>query len=363
MKRRALVAALAVGSAGIAVMFANQAEGDGGDRVEARAVPPTRVRVATATQSRDEHVAVLHGITRPEERTAVSFTIAGRIVARPVDVGTRVAKGDLIAKLDAEPLRNASAAAKARLAEVKARRHQTERELSRAERLLADGAGTTQQLEQAETTTEALSASRDEATAAVRESRRMLREAVLRAPFDGIVSEVIAEEDQVVGAGRPVVQLTGTERYEIALRVPASVVQQVERGQGVSVAFPGTNRLPTLGIVERISTNGSGPGGLFTIVIALGGAEGMVGGLPTRVEVPLVGAPLVSVPLAAVLDPSGSDPYAFVESEGRVHRRRIELGGLAGDRVLLRSGIAVDERVVVSGVAHLLDGDRVELER
>jgi len=362
MKRRALAAVLALGSAGAAATFANQAEGDGGDRVEVDRSGPARVRVAEARQSRHEHVAVLHGVTRPEERTAVSFTITGRIVARPVDVGTQVSKGELIAQLDVEPLRNASAAAKARLAEVKARRKQTERDRNRAEELVEAGAASTQQLEQAQSSTDALAASRDEATVALRESRRMIREAQLRAPFDGIVTAVLAEEDQVVAAGAPVVQLTGMDRYEVALRVPANLVEQLERGQGVSVSFPGSERPPTIGTVERISTNGSGSTGLFSVIVVLGSGDGLVGGLPTRVELPVLGASRVSVPLAAVLDPSGSAPYVFIESEGRVRRQSVELDGLAGERVLIRAGVPADARVVVSGAAHLLDDDRVEVE-
>ena len=220
MKQRAIfVAAMAV-AAGVAAV----ASGESKPTADAAADPtvegaPRVVEVETAQLQEHSRSALFHGLTQPSDHTVLAFTVGGRMQARPVEVGTRVKRGDLIARLDAKPLRNARDAAKAQLAEVQARAAQLRREQERARGLLEAGAATEQQVEQANTGADAVDASKYAADVNVRETKRRLSETVLRAPFDGEVTAILAEADQVVAAGTPVVRLTGRDRVEVELQV------------------------------------------------------------------------------------------------------------------------------------------------
>jgi multidrug efflux pump subunit AcrA (membrane-fusion protein) len=69
---------------------------------------------------------------------------------------------------------------------------------------------------------------------------------------------------------------------------------------------------------------------------------------------------VLTVPLAAVVNPGASRPYLFVFTDGSVSKRQVTLGGIIGDRIIVSGDIAADDRVVISGQSQLTDGDHVE---
>ena len=106
-----------------------------------------RVKVAEVTDAESRREMRFSGVTRAARRARLSFSLGGRITARPVEVGDRVAEGAILARLDDLELRNAVAAARGSLAELQARRAQAERDLERAERLLEAKAATSEEVE------------------------------------------------------------------------------------------------------------------------------------------------------------------------------------------------------------------------
>ena len=85
---------------------------------------------------------------------------------------------------------------------------------------------------------DALAAARDAAEARLRDARRRLGEADLGAPFAGVVTEVHFEPGEFVPAGRPVVVLAGGDALEVEMRLPESVITQIEPGDRVVGFMP-----------------------------------------------------------------------------------------------------------------------------
>ena len=65
------------------------------------------------------------------------------------------------------------------------------------------------------------------------------------------------------------------------------------------------------------------------------------------------------VPAAAIRKSGGRD-YVLVVANGTVERRAVSSGGKRGDGVLLTTGLAAGESVVVSGPPELAEGARVQ---
>jgi multidrug efflux pump subunit AcrA (membrane-fusion protein) len=52
----------------------------------------------------------------------------------------------------------------------------------------------------------------------------------------------------------------------------------------------------------------------------------------------------------------------IVDNDGRVHRRRVQLGGLTGSSdVIVLEGVVVGEKVVSAGVYKLTEGEKVKI--
>ena len=81
----------------------------------------------------------LSGVTRPSSQSRVSFSVGGRISKRPVEVGDRLKKGDVIAVLDPEALRHAVQAGEASIHELNIRLKQADKDSNRMESLARQG--------------------------------------------------------------------------------------------------------------------------------------------------------------------------------------------------------------------------------
>ncbi len=332
-----------------------------------RAIKRVRaVEVEAATERRELRFS---GVTRAARHARLAFSIGGRVVARPVDVGDRVSKGQVLARVDSLEIQNAIATARGALAEIAARRSQVERDLERTRRLVEAKAATEEELEKTRAGLDAVQAAEDAARARLRETERLLGETGLEAPYSGTVTEVFFEPGEYASPGRPVVTLSGDGDLELEVEVPESVVPRIEKGDEVVVAVPLLGRT-VAGRIDSVGRAAAGPGRLFPVVAKIPEASGMVVGATAELVLALESDDALAVPVEAVVNPGGRRPAIFrvVASSGsaRVDKVLVEVGTLLGARVTVSAdgqSLGVGDLVVVGGQRGLLDGEAVEVER
>lgn len=333
---------------------------DAGDGAERASRSRRTVRVAAVESADGSRELRLPGVTRSSQRAALAFTVAARLAERPVEVGDRVVPGEAVATLDDREYRLAEEAADAALAEHDARLGQLRRDLKRAERLQAAKAATAEEVEQVRAAVAALEAGRQAASVRRDEARRLRDETVLRAPFEATVTAVLLEPGEWVAPGRTVVELAGRGGVEVEVEVPEGLRQRVAPGSRVEVSLPFIGRV-VAGEVTRVADAVQGPGGLFPVEVALEPGDGIVPGLAAEVELSLGGAPELTVPLAAVVDPGGGRPAVFRVAGGRAERVPVRPGRVVGGRLSVEGGLSAGDSVAVSGHTALSDGDPVEV--
>lgn len=175
--------------------------------LETRSVKPGEVVIPVHSQ----------GQVRAARRIPLSLEVSGRVVetAAAFADGGRVAKGDVLLRLDPEPFdlevtrrRNEVGAAELHLARTRAQARVARGRNSNATPL----ARHEPQLEEALTRLAA-------AKAGLREARRRREEATLEAPFSGVLGEVQVETGQHLPAGQTLARLSGLEQMEVRLPV------------------------------------------------------------------------------------------------------------------------------------------------
>ncbi|MEO1370263.1 MAG: efflux RND transporter periplasmic adaptor subunit, partial [Acidobacteriota bacterium] len=282
------------------------------------------------------------------------------ITERSVDVGDRVRAGQVVARLDDLELRNAVAGARGALAELQARRSQSERDVERAERLLAAKAATGEELEKSRAGLDALNAAITAAEARLREAERLLKETRLEAPFGGTVTEVHYEPGEVTTPGSSVISLSGDGAVELEVEVPESVAPRVARGGDVRVTVPHLGSSTLAATVKSVGRAAAGPGSLFPVVVEITERPDDVGvGVTAELALSLETDASHSVPVEAVVNPGGRRPALFRVSGDRVEKLFVEVGSLSGDRVVVRGDLEAGQLVVVGGQRGLLDGEAV----
>jgi len=329
-----------------------------GEGAPARAVRV--VEVSVLDSAREVRVS---GITRAGRRATLAFLVSGTLIERPVELGQTVAAGELIGRLSSPELRPAVASAEARVRELETRLEQLGRDLERAQDLHGRGLISQEDMERVRTDRDATLALRDLAAASLSEARNRLDEATLRAPFDATVDEAFFEIGEFVGAGQPVVRLSGAGDLEVELEIPESLIDRFAPGQAVTLSLFFLGSREVRGYVDHVGDAGGGPGGLFPVQIRLADEPGLRPGLTVELVLPVETGTGMAVPLGAVLDPGTGRPRVFRVTDGRVDPVFVSVGKLFGDLVAVDGPLAPGDEVVVTGLSSLTPGQRVEVLR
>lgn len=326
---------------------------------------PARVVRVQAVHAAPEHrLARFTGVFRARQRAQLAFTMGGRLIRRPAQIGQRVKQGDLLAQLDPAPLRLARDGARAQLADVQARHDQLARDLVRITRLVEQKSAAAEAQEKTRSALEATGAARDGLVARLAEAERQLMEARLTAPFDGTVLEVGLQPGETAAAGRLIVVLSAEDQLEVEVHVPESVRAGLSPEAKVQVNLPMADMPALGGQIMQLGRAASGPGSLFPVIVGLDGpAEGVVPGFTAEVVLPVrrAGGLLVAVP--AVADPGGHAPFVYRVKDGRAERVPVKVLGLLEGEVLVQSGLRLGDEVITQGHASLLPGEAVQVQR
>ena len=341
------------------------------------------------------------GTLTAQEQADVAAEIAGRVVATPVERGTRVAAGaDLVRIADAEVAAQAQEAeANARqiearlgvsdggefqldrvpeVASARAAAELGRSDLSRAQMLLdrkllsqadfdrtrTQAEASQRQYETARNAAEQQYQSLLAARARTALARKALADTVVRAPFAGVVEQRLVSIGDYVTRGTKVASVMRTNPLRVELTVPEQFIAEVSAGRAVTLevdAYPGetfTGQIryvsPALKvdaralIVEAIVANDAGrlkPGFFAT----------------ARVE-EASERPAILAPSSAVRVVSGA-PRVYVVSADRVEERIVTTGQSVGDQIEITSGVKAGEAVATSNVVQLVDGASVAVKR
>ncbi|MGD8438968.1 MAG: efflux RND transporter periplasmic adaptor subunit [Holophagae bacterium] len=323
---------------------------------------PRAVRVEAVSEGKATDQIRLAGHTRAARRAKLGFSLAARLAHRPVEVGDQVRQGQILAALDDREATIAARAAEAAVAELAIRAAQAERDLDRVQRLVDARAATTEELERTAATSAALRAALDAAGARLDDTRRLVDESVLRAPFAGTITAVNVEPGEWAAPGRSVVEVAGDGAVEVIVEAPETVCQRILDGQPVTVELPFLG-VTTTGRVSDVAAAASGPGALFPVIVTVDTTEAVVAGLTANVVIGVSSGPELTVPMRAVINPGSSTPSVFRIANGVAHEVQVELGRVRGDRIAVVARLEVDDEVAVTGHTSLRSGDRVEVHR
>jgi RND family efflux transporter MFP subunit len=191
------------------------------------------------------------------------------------------------------------------------------------------------------------------------------RHARIEAPADGVVLRRLAEPDEQVAAGQPVLVVGNTDGgWIVRAALPDRAVVRLESGQAAEVtfdAFPGRRFTAT---VFEIAAASDPQTGTYEMKLSIDPAGArFVQGLTAKVVMVDGDADSVAVvPITSLLEADGRVASVFVVAEGGIARRvSVETGRLFGERVEVLDGLTPGDRVITDGAAWLDDNDAVRV--
>lgn len=314
------------------------------------------VRVAQARVEKLEASRATFGTVVSRKRAAVAAEVAGRLV-RVVELGTAVEKGEILARVDTKRLDIASEEAIARVERVRSRLEHAEANLDRLRSLAGSKNIAAAEFEAARAEHDALTHRLAEANAQLSRVRHRLTNAIIRAPFDGIVVERLARKGEWADAGTPLVRFVDPRAREVVTRVPVDGLSRLEPGTDVLLDTGQGSYSATIKHVAPPSVPGSRH---VSIRVAYDGPRAI--GEAIRVQLPVERARLaVTVPRDALVIRGEGLSVFRINNKGQAERITVEVGSSAGEWIAVEGGIAAGDSVVVRGAERLESGQVVRI--
>lgn len=303
------------------------------------------------------------GEVRARHEVGLAFRVGGKVVARAVEVGDRVAAGQLLARLDAGDLALSAAGASANLAAAAAERAYAEAEVKRYRELRAQQFVSAAALDARETALKAAEEKHRALAAQAGLASNQRGYAELRADSAGVVSAVLVEAGQVVAAGQPVLRLAKSGEKEVVVAVPENRVNELVKAGEVAVTLWAAPEKHYRGRVREVAPQADPVTRTYAAKVTLLDADAEVRlGQTARVLLKNAsGGALTLIPLGSVFQQGTQPAVWLIGANGQVHLRPIQVAAWREDGVAVSGGLAAGERIVAAGAHKLVEGEAVRV--
>jgi RND family efflux transporter MFP subunit len=327
-----------------------------------RAVRTAEVRYGGAQQT-DRYF----GAVQARYEVDQAFRVGGKVVARKVDVGQKVRKGEVLAVLDDSDYKLAVQASQQQLVAAQAQARQAESDRLRLEALKGDGSVSPSDSDKALSNAQTTRAVAEADERQLELARNRLEYTTLRASQDGVVTSVRFEAGQVVAEGQPLVSIAKDVEPEIVVNVPEDRLAAFKAARYKAVLTSAPDQ-PFDVALRELSPQAAATTRTFRARLRPTAPRALPLGASARLIVDgnTVGEPLAAaLPAAAITQDKGhpavwvvqraaSEPVATVRLVG------VSVVGYRNDVVLV-SGPKPGELVVAAGVQKMAPGLRVAL--
>ena len=322
----------------------------------AKEAPPPLVRTMTVGDAAASEGGYT-GTVRGRYETRLAFQVGGQILSRNVNVGAHVRAGDVLMVIDARDVQQQANATSAAAQAARSRYELARTERARYEQLYAAQAISEAMLDQYRTNERAAEAAYRQAVAQDAASHNALGYTNLVAGADGVISNITAEEGQIIAAGQTVMTLTQEGEREIEIAVPESRLSEVSVGMPAAVAL-WANSAAYTGTLRELSPVPDAATRTYTARIALTDAPADLPlGMTARVRLGASVQDGVAIPLSALYQ-TGDTAQVYVVEDDAVHLVPVTVTAFRTNDALV-TGLPHGARIVTAGVHQLHEGEKV----
>ncbi|HXH85869.1 MAG TPA: efflux RND transporter periplasmic adaptor subunit [Nitrospira sp.] len=276
----------------------------------------------------------------------LSSRIQGTIDKLLVREGTEVSKGQTLIQLDSRDVEADLARAKAEVENAKA-------QFDRMKRLYAQDAVSKQEMENATRAYKVAEANRKAVLA-------QLSYTVVKAPFDGVITEKKVEAGELASPGQPLLKMENPRQLRLEATVAEGDLKSVSRGDKIPILIDALGTQALEGIVSQILPAGDPQTHTFMVKVDLPNTPGLKTGMFGRFQLDKGTAPTILVPSSAVVERGELTGVFAIGSDQVARLRWIKAGRRFEKQIEILSGVNVGERVLADG-RRGVDGAKVEI--
>jgi RND family efflux transporter MFP subunit len=299
------------------------------------------------------------GKVRASEEVNLAFNVPGQLVEFPIKKGQRVAKGELLARLDPRDFENTLADRKAVLEKAKF-------DLDKVRKLYEKKVAAQDELTQTQSAF-------DTATAQVKIATKAVEDTYLKAPFAGLIANTFVKNYQNVVAKQTILSLQDISHVEIIVNIPEERVARTKQSSAELKVAAKFDYLPDRKFdvkIKEYATEADPKTQTYEVTFTMPAptdvtilpgmtatiTEYDVSSTTTAAGIPI---PLDMVPVDGV-----GQYYVWLvkkSSDGttRVHRQNVKVGEMTSNDILVMEGVKPGEQIAAAGVHLLEEGQQV----
>jgi len=305
-----------------------------------------------------DRVLPLTGSLMPLTEATVKAKVAGELVAVTVREGESVKQGQLLARIDPTEVQARVAARQADVAATKAQLIWAEKNRNQQKALLDKSFISQSAFDNIQSNYDVAIAKQHAAEAELVVARKSLGDAVLVAPFSGIVSLRHAQPGERVALDAKVVSIVDLSRLQLEASVPPAAIGQVQVGQAMNFRVEGFGEREFAGRIERINPAATVGSRSISVYAVIDNREGVLrGGMFAQGALTLssIGGAL-AVPASAVREEIGQT-FVYAIDDGVIKRKNVKVGAPdAAGRVQVLDGLVAGDRIVRVNLGSLREG-------
>ncbi|NTV69004.1 MAG: efflux RND transporter periplasmic adaptor subunit [Azonexaceae bacterium] len=322
--------------------------------------PPPRSVLVQPAASAPQTGSIYTGEIRARHEVDIAFRVGGKIAARLVDAGAEIKAGQPLARLDPADLELAAAAARAQLVAAESEHTTARTERERYAGLVAKKFVSQAAFDAKDNAYNSAQARLEQARAQSRISGNQTTYGTLSSEFPAIVTAVLADAGQVVGAGQAVLRIARPEEKEVAIAIPESRLAELKAAKNLVVSLWAEPKIALRAELRELSPAADPATRTYAARIRILNPPPEVRlGMTARVALDSTAESTLLVPLSAVID-AGQGPLVRVVKDGKVATRQVTTVRFREDGVELSGGLEAGEQVIISGAGKLVDGQEVQ---
>lgn len=315
----------------------------------------TLVTIKTLEDTLFKHYAEVQGDVTTDQNIVIFSETSGILAEVRINEGQQVAKGQTLAVIDDGGLAN-------ELARLETQSALAKTTFERQQRLWDQNIGSEMQYLEAKANYEASQNS-------VEQLRNQLGKSTIKAPFSGIIDEILTEQGEVVSTGQnQLFRLVNLQNMYVEANVPENYLSKIQQGTEVIIEI---NSVGTKydGHVRRISNTINPNNRTFKIEVAVPNEAGLI--KPNQIATvrfnDYTNEDALIVPERTLQKNSQGENLVYVwepqtDSTGIARKVVVKPGYGYQDKIEITAGLEPGQKVITEGRRNLREGQEVRIE-
>ena len=313
------------------------------------------------------------GRARATQEVELSFRVTGPLIARPINVGDEIKKGQILARIDPRDFENNQRIIQGQLAKANAALKRAAADFDRVSRIIKQDPGAVSEamVDRAREDVDRSKAEIRSLTAGLEEANDQLNYTYLKAPFDGTVVAIYVENFEYVKAKQPIARIIDDSQIEMIVNVPESLIIYADDVKKIRIRFDPFPNREFDGQIKEIGREASQKTRTYPVTVImdqpediriLPGMAGQASGEMQRSEESR--QQRIDVPIGAVFTPdTEKQNYVWVinDQTKTVSRRAVTPGELTETGIRIMEGLKAGEWIAIAGVHSLREGQQVRI--